>query len=384
MSSFENLLLSLILRGGINELRVLGVDEDEDYEYVIDEDWGIKKIKEIEVELIKDEICFNTKNVKTSITYENFLNEFKKLQTEKFANSIKQIVDITNDCDKYSFYNLDNVYETYDNILYDVKTFYICLLTDTNKKYFVNFIDCCNKKKFKPQNNYVLILNNKCIYQINLKNKIETIMLELEKKIKLNSTPDDIIDSNEFIQKIKEYAVINNSQINDLTEQITNVSIKSKVNMITTLIYHTTSKTTNKFIKYDNDLKNIMKSLNKNDIYICNTTKNTFYFVSMILGKFNFPYNCVKYPLQNCILILSPKFNLYLNTIENLSGINKTRIDALFEKLFKNNNQVECCICYKKMKKNNVCYNCYQYNGCAQCGKKLFNKKSFDCVLCKS
>lgn len=153
--------------------------------------------------------------------------------------------------------------------------------------------------------------------------------------------------------------------------------------MIKTFVNETTSKTTNKYRQYIKDLQNIIINLDLNNIYICNTTLNTFYFVSLILAEFNFPYISIRFPLQNCPLILSPKSNLYLNNLEKLSGINKSRINILFEKIFEKKIIYECCICYNKNKSNNICYSCYQYNGCAKCGKKLFNKNLFNCVLCK-
>lgn len=375
MDNLENVMLELISHDQQNGFSEHFVN------YELDSD----SYDEIVIDINNIEIGFGTKNVRAKTTYEDFVNEFKKLQAEKLTNTVKQIVDISDITNvPTDLFGLEYIKPTYNNILHNIKTYYICLLTKTNIKYFQDFIDYCNKKKFKPKNNYALIFNSNNIFEVNLKNKIETIIRELEEKIKLNCTPADIIDSDEFIQEIKSYATNNNSQVNDLTEQITNISINSKVDMIERFITCTKTEINNDYLFYEKDLYDVIDNLDKKKIYVCNTTLNTFYFISLIFNIFDFPYNYIDEPMQNGILILSPRGNLYLYNINNFSGINKTRINVLFEKIFNKNAIEECCICYKKTKKNNICYNCFQFNGCVQCGKKLVKCDTVNCVLCKA
>lgn len=390
MADYRNFLLDFILRNGdielLNEISTL-TDEQIISEYEIvydgyDEYDDMKRLKVTEIEINYIDIGFNTKNTKTAIPYNEFVNQFKKMHVEKFSNLINSVVDITNE-PNFDYSTLDYETETYKNIMFNVKTFYICLLTKENKAYIDNFVDPKISQKAKWANNYVLIFNKSNVYQINLKNKISTILEELEASMKANLDPN-IIDSNEFIQEIKSYVENNNSEIIDLTQQITNISINSKVDMYKTFINKTASKKTKKYLKYVLDIKNLIAGLDKKKNYVCNTTSDTFYFVEQILEKYDFPYNCVKYSMQNCVLVLSPKCNMYLNTLDFFTGIDKTRINVLFEKIFQTKDLNECCICYKKSKKSNICYTCYQFNGCVQCGKKLFKQKTFDCVLCKS
>lgn len=345
---------------------------------------------QIEVEINVVETGFETKYVGKILDYNDFVDEFKKLQMEKLSSKIKEIIDITSDYTKYDFYNMDQDEETYNNIIYDVKTYYVCELTNQNKEFFFNLIDKTKLKNISKNNtksNYALIFNTNNIYIVCLKNKIETIISELEKNIKLFGIPDNIIDSNEFIEQIKNYGLNNNIIINDLTQQITKLTIDSKIKLVNTFIYKTTNQNTKKYNKYISDLKKILNELKKDEIYVCKTTIDTFYFISMILNKYKFSYNTVLEPIQNNILIISPKSNLYINGLEYnnniLFGINSSRTNTLFENLFSNAKSTECCICYKKTRKNNLCNKCYQFNGCFGCEKKLIKKNIYECVLCK-
>lgn len=343
---------------------------------------------QIEVKLNRVEIGFETKYVRKLLDYNDFVNEFKKLKLEKLNLKIGEIIDITNDYSKYDFYNINLNKETYNNIIYDIKTYYVCELNNENKEFFFKLFDKTKLKiKNKTKYNYALIFNTKNIYIINLKNKIETIISELEKNINQYGTPDYIIDSNEFIEKIKNYGLNNNIVINDLTPQITKLSLDSKIDMIETFINEISNSNTKKCIKYVSDLKKILNELKKDNVYVCKTTINTFYFISMIFDKYKFSYNAVIEPTQNNILIMTSQNNLYIDVLEynnDISfGINSTRLNTLFENLLKTNKFIECCICYKKTKKNNLCCKCYQFNGCFRCEKKLIEKNIYECVLCK-
>ena len=369
MASNEELLMFYMLNNNLNPQthEFFNMKETHDHE-------------PYELNLI--DIGLDTKYIKNLVTYNELVSELKILQENKFPDKIKNIIDITINYKKYDFYRLDNQEETYNNILYDIKNYYICEITEENKNFFLNFI---NKKKIKPQNKYAMIFNSINIYLICLKNNIDTIKTQLETNIKLFGTPNNIIDSNEFVDSIINYTKNKNIQICNLTEQITNISIKSKVNMINTFINETTNTNTKKYNKYIEDINNVINNLDKNKIYICNTTINTFIFMSYLFNKYEFPYNTINFPIQNSIIILTPNANVHINSLKLFTGITKTKINLLFENLFENKNKlIECGICLKKSKKNNICYECYQFNGCKACGTKMIKKNMFDCVLCKS
>jgi hypothetical protein len=365
MSSLENLLLELLIITNQSQLETINYQKKFDICEIVNQ----------------IDIGFNTKYMKFFINYNDLIEELKKLQQNKFPNKIKKIIDITNDFESLNYYCLNSEVETYNNILYDIKNYYICEINEKNKKFFFNII---GKKKIKKNSKYAIIFNNKNIYLICLKNKLETIILELEKNIELFGTPDDIIDSDEFITEMINYSINNNIQINNLTEQITKISIDSKVNMINTFIYDSANTNTKKFKKYINDINELIISLDKNKIYICKTTINTLYFISIIFDNYDFPYNSIMFPIQNSTIILTPNVNLHINSLKNFSGIFKSRINVLFENILKKTKLIECNICYKKSKKNNICFECYQFNGCVPCGNKMIKKNMFDCVLCKS
>jgi hypothetical protein len=210
------------------------------------------------------DIGINTKYSKIKITYDNLLEELKKLQENKFENKIKKIINISDNYKSFDFYCLDPDRETYNKIIYDIKIFYVCKLTEETIKIFF-FID---KKKIKKNKEYAIIFNNKNIYLVCLNNKLSIIVDELDKNIELYGTSDDIIDSTEFIDEFKNYSINKNIQINDLTDLITDISIKSKVNMINTFIYKKINFNSKKCVKYIEDLHNILNNLDKNKIYI--------------------------------------------------------------------------------------------------------------------
>jgi hypothetical protein len=372
MESIENILLRFIVNNNSNANN----HQFFDYEDIEDSD-------EIEISKLNViDIGLNTKYMKNLITYNDLVNGLVQLQQNKFPGKIKNIIDITNNYNAYNFYCLDTYDETYNNILYDIKNYYICEITEENKKFFLCFVD---KKKIKPKSKYAMIFNCKNVYLICLKNNMNTIMTQLEQNIELTGTPDNIIDSDEFIDELVNYAANSNIQISNLTEQITNISTNLKVNMINSFILKTVNTNTKKYNKYIEDLDNHVANLDKNKIYICKTTINTFYFISLLFEKFNFPYNTMMLPIQNSIIILTPNINLYTYSPKNFSGIVKTKTNILFEKIFdRKKKMTECCICFNKSKKNNICFECYQFNGCIGCGIKMTKANMFECVLCKS
>ena len=136
MSSIENIIFEFIVNGPDGNQYIYQYDNgdansdgdnSDDYE-----------------ELNYIDIGFNTKYVKLNTNYNDLIENFKKLQQDKFPNKIKKIIDITKNYKLYNFYCLDNKYETYNNILYDIKNYYICEITEENKNFFINYID---KKK---------------------------------------------------------------------------------------------------------------------------------------------------------------------------------------------------------------------------------------------
>lgn len=367
MASLQDILTLFILNGLNNNFNINYDSDDE------------QLIMNSEETLKLHYICFDTSNIKKKIKYSQFIEEFKKFQIDKFENKINKIIDVTNDYTKYNFYNFNDNKSSYNNILYEIKNYYICELTKININFFNVIIDM-------PNNSYlgnILIFNMCNIYIVNSKNKIEKIITELENSIEENSIKSNIINYEEFNTFINKYSIDNDKSIIDLTEKIKKISIDSKIDMKKTFIYNTANKTTKKYLKYIKDIDEIMSGLDKTITYICNTTIETYYFIVQLLSNKILAYNNNFYPIQNGIFILSPQNNLYIYDIKNFSGINTTRINILLENIF-NKKIIECCICYKKSKKNNICYNCFQFNGCIQCGKKLIAKNSTECVLCKS